>query len=476
MPPGQGRLIMFMTVREAMMLNTQQGGSMEYEGQVAHLPSVKPTRKDLEFLRRRWASGKTEQQKPIKGSLALAGDSSFSADFKAVFGEANVTDIQGLEDYGVLVAIFEALVEEEARRQLYAPANRNLELLLNISEPDFWVQSVLGPRGKLCWRIEPLNKTVCSLVDLNRCVFNISRLDALATLADIVGMSFANITQLSSVPHAAGGSGPSPLNDTVPRLLQLSRHPAAGAYAELVSLNHTKGNSGQAIVAIVQYRYDQSIFCLPATVDRCTLSIGLNKVTAFFMNQHLMDERPFATIILCQDIRTAIRFNEVLSESRTDGEPAVIITGHLFNDLGILPWNYFFGHDVVFAPVPTKQCMAMVKVYRDYVMGAGAKSFKVTTHMLLHSKPSDDLNSPDRPKLTDAEEELVCKAVSLDEVERPSHLAQQILDSTISCDEFVRWGQKVGIFKWPKQAGSPSVQNQGGELKIFDLDSVVAAP
>ena len=116
-----------------------------------------------------------------------------------------------------------------------------------------------------------------------------------------------------------------------------------------------------------------------------------------------------------------------------------------------------------------------MKCYEKYVMGAGANSFKIATHILLHSKPSAELNDPGRPKLTDAEEALLRNAVVLDEVDRPILLAQQVVAGAISYDEYVAWGQKIGVFKLPKQADSGHMQDADGDLKIFDPGTVVAA-
>jgi hypothetical protein len=439
------------------------------ERQAVKSPFKGPSLEDLKHLARKWP--KKEQQKPPKNSLALAGDSHFSADFARLF-KANVTNIYGLEDDILRVADFEARVDEEALRQFRGHSNRVLENILHAANHVFGVESSTGADGKLRWRIPVWNIEGYSLVDLIRNLFNISRLDALATLAVIVYMSFENVSQLSSESHVAEEKGIMPLDSAIPSVLFFAR---LQGYAQLINLVDIVGHSGQIIGAIAQYRYGESIYCLPATVGRRTLSIGIYKATAFWLDQHKIDVQPAATIILCQDIRTAIALRTILEESRSADTASVIVTGHLFDDLSILPWNYFHGHDVVLALAPTKSCMAMVKPYRDYVMGAGAKSFKVAKHMLLHSKPSDALNSPDRPKLADVEEELLRNAVFLDDEERPILFIRQLLNTAISYDAFKQWGQKAGIFKRPKQEQSGHTQDAGGDLKIFDPGTVVAA-
>ena len=156
-----------------------------------------------------------------------------------------------------------------------------------------------------------------------------------------------------------------------------------------------------------------------------------------------MDERPSATIVLCQDIRTAMSWQKLLKESRRTDDLNVIISGHLFDDLSILPWSYFHGHDVVFVPAPDKQCMAMTKAYHAYVMGAGAKSFRVASYVLLHSKPDSDLNTSDRPELADAEKALTDRLIFSDDVERQAGVLK-------------RWQTRLSLMKNLSNGGERS--------------------
>ena len=105
-----------------------------------------------------------------------------------------------------------------------------------------------------------------------------------------------------------------------------------------------------------------------------------------------MDRHPFAKVLFCQDMRTALAHQRLLEQTRGYNPAEIIVTAHLGSDLSILPWSYFYGHDVVFVPAPTKVCMAMVKLYRGYITGAQAKSFRVYKGFLLHSSPNSDLN------------------------------------------------------------------------------------
>ena len=419
-----------------------------------------------------WPIFKETQAKQPKDSLELAGERHFSSDFSSLLGEENVTNVQGIDDEVLHVALYEALVEENALRQLRGRDNQYLERLLNIHEPGLSVTGSIGPDGKAGWYISPWNVKGTSLVELISRIFSVSRLDAIATLADIIGMDFGNIERLFSTKHAAEGKTFQSLEIVIPKFLPLTR---LQTNAVLIDLVNIKGNAGQIIGAIAQYKCNGRTFCLPATVGRGTLAIGRYKATAFFLNQHLMDERPSAVIVLCQDIRTATAWQKLLNESRSTDDLNIIISGHLFDDLSILPWSYFHGHDVVFVPAPDKQCMAMTKAYHAYVMGAGAKSFRVARYILLHTKPARELNASDCFGLAGIEKELACRSVFLGDVERPIWIVKKILDTATSYEEFVQWGREAGIFKHPKQTTAVAKQGRNLGLQIFDMNIVPAS-
>ena len=423
-------------------------------------------------LIKKWPILKEAQVKQPKDSLELAGERHFSSDFRSLIGEENVTNVQGIDDEVLHVALYEALVEENALRQLRGRDSQYLERLLNIHEPGLSVTGSIGPDGKAGWYISPWNVKGTSLVELISRIFSVSRLDAIATLAEIVGMDFCNIEGLSNTKHAVEGKSIQSLERAIPKFLPLTRLQTNAVLIDLVDI---KGNAGQIIGAIAQYKCDGRTFCLPATVGRGTLAIGRYKATAVFLNQHLMDERPSAVIVLCQDIRTAMAWQKLLNESRSTDDLNIIISGHLFNDLSILPWSYFHGHDVVFVPAPDKQCMAMTKAYHAYVMGAGAKSFRVAGYILLHTKPARELNASDCFGLAGIEKELACRSVFLGDVERPIWIVKKILDTAISYEEFVQWGREAGIFKHPKQTTAVAKQGRNLSLQVFDMNIVPAS-
>ena len=165
----------------------------------------------------------------------------------------------------------------------------------------------------------------------------------------------------------------------------------------------------------------------------------------------------------------------MLGEARVYDPEKFIVTAHLGDNLSVLPWNYFHGHEVVFIPAPTKECMALVKLYKDYITGAQAKSFRIYSGFLLHSQPGRDLIGHVEGT-TDAEEELLHKTVWLDTVERPTWLMEQVVKQGVYYDEFMAWGQKLGIFKKPKEQNNYNETTSFNSLSLFQPHIGLATP
>ena len=422
------------------------------------------TRAQLKYLIVKWPS-RQHPSKP-KDCIALAGKDSFSVAFNNVLGTANTTNIYGLDDDLIKVAICEVLLEREASWKFRSGSNLHLQNTLNINEgcdgDGMTVSGELGTDNELRWSLNYGITKGTSWTKLFCYVFNLSRMDAMATLANILGMSFDNIYQLSSEKHAAELNGRALQSEDVPAILNIE----GGSVVILKEKTYIYGNAGQPIGAILRYRCNDNEFCLPATVGRGELSIGKCKPTAHFFNQHLMDRHPFAKVLFCQDMRTALTLQRLLEQTRGYNPAEIIVTAHLGNDLSILPWSYFHGHDVVFVPAPTKVCMSKVNLYNDYIMGAQAKSFQVYPGFLLHSQPCCDLTGHVEG-CTEAEEELLRKAVWLDTVDRPRWRMEQVVRDAVPYAGYLVFGRTLDIFKTPKEQDIPLVTTSAGDLTIF---------
>ena len=448
---------------------TAAPSSRYYHDYQASLEPKTYTRAQLESLIAEWSV--SQQSHNSKDGIALAGKDSFSSAFTSAFSVSNLTNIYGLDDDLIKAAVFEALLEREASRQFTSDSNADLLALLNITESQgrdrMTVSGNLGPNNELRWGLNYGSTTGTTWTRLISIVFNLSHMDALATLANILSISFDNLSKLSSDRHAAEFNGGSRLIEDVPDTLHLPGLPAGSACAELMEKRYIYGNAGQIIGAILRYRLNGNDFCLPATVGRGVLCMGKYKPTAHFLNQHLMNQHPFAQVIFFQDMRTALAFESILEETRGYTHEKFIVTAHIGDNLSVLPWNYFHGHEVVFIPAPTKECMGLVKLYKDYIAGAQAKSFRIYSGFLLHSQPGCDLTGHVEG-ITDAEGELLQKTVWLDTVERPTWLMEQVVKQGVSYDEFVAWGQSLNIFKGSHKTSKISPTGQSYSLPPAD--------
>ena len=427
------------------------------------------TRQALKLLITRWdpsdppLSSKNE-------TLNLAGESSFTCSFVDAINEVNTTAIFGLEKTSILEAFFDALCEHEARSQLREDNHDILNRICNIRERDLRVETWLDTNNNFFWEIDFGRITGTSFTKLFGAVFNLSRLDALATLAHVVGLSLKNLSQLSSDPHTAESRGISQrLKKNIPETLFLPGLPASEACAVRMEPERIYGNMGQVIGAIARYQLNGREFCLPATVGRGELCMGKYKPTAHFLNQHFIDKSPFSRIILCQDMRTALALQRLLNEIRGYSSNETIVTAHLGRDLSVLPWSYLHRHDVVFVPAPDKACMAMVRGYRNYLGGndTGAKSFRVYPGFLLHSRPNCDLGGHVEG-ITETEAKLLRKSLFLEDIVLPMKLIQDLFAESISYDEYVAWGQDLGIFKGPHKTSNVSPVGQSYSLPVAD--------
>ena len=425
----------------------------------------------LQRIATTWSYG----QKPSvpKGCLKLAGKIDFSPAFLAALGTANATDIHGLENMLTLEDVFEALIEREASDQFCAGRNSHLQTLMGIKEHGLLVSGSVGNDGALHWHLNHGKIKGSSWTALVGSVLNLSRMDSLATLASILNMNFDNLHQLSSAKHAAElHTGLRPV-DEVPALLHLRSLPAGGACAELVEKVYSYGHAGQVIGAILRYRLNGKDFCLPATVGRNVLCVGKFKATAHWLDQHLMDTQPYATLVLCQDMRTALAFRHMMQETRGDNPTGIIVTAHLGSDLSVLPSNYLHGRHVVFVPAPTKSDLAMVKLYEDMAAQVNALSFKVYKGFLLHSAPHCT-SSEEVAGISELESQLLDASIVLEDWERPSLLVKYIMERSVPYAEFKAWGHRLGLFKTTEQDSSGMIAS-ANSLVLFQPQSGSAA-
>lgn len=377
----------------------------------------------------------------FKNSLKLSLHG-FSSSFMKCIGKYNIHDIYGV-DSSININLFYGLTEWEAQQQLLEGRNKRLKTF--ILNNDFYIRYKITPNGIKWTGISQMSGN--SLVELAQLILvNQSRLDAVATLASLVHLNINNFYFFSSQSHSTGANASSCWHN-IPEVITLpDKKIPVTTYTDRIPV---MGHSGQVIGGFVQYRAGEHLLCLPATPVDGVLSIGKCTPTALFLNQDEMDRNRSAIIIFCADIRTAIALDKVLKECRRDTGDFVV-TGHLGTNLSVLPWNYLHGHPVVFVPAPSTESFASAKAYREYILGAYAERFSVASHLLLHTAPSCDLQSMADELDNVAEAELLRMAVHIDNIERPSVFLRNLVNNARGYEEFVQWGQHIGIFKLDK--------------------------
>ena len=440
-------------------------------------PSRKYSRKELGYLIKTWTP--LAPSSSPKKLINLAGSDSFCPAFNSALGNVNTCNIYGLDDNLIREAIFEYLLECEASYQTRISSNPALLRIKNIEEIKLNKPIIVSyeptPFNQLRYRLNCGEYTEGTWVDFLRAVFDLPRMDALATLADMLKMSYEKIFQLSSEGDVIKPNGKSRPQEEIPNTLRLRGRPVGSTCAELAEIKYIYGNSSQIIGAILRYSLNGNDFCLPATVGNDLLCMGKFKPTAHFLNQHLIDQHPFAPVIFFQDMRTALAFECRLGKIVGHNPEEFIVTAHLGNDLTVLPWNYFHGRTVVFIPAPTKKCMAMIKPYKKQIMDVQAEDFQVYPGFLLRSQPRGDLTNH-AGDVSNAEAELLREAVWLGTVKDPTHLAAQIIEKAISYKKFIGWGQMLGIFETPKGQSNCNKDSSFNSLPLFQPHSGLTIP
>ena len=203
------------------------------------------TRALLKHLIVKWPSRQHPSQP--KDCIALAEKDSFSVAFNNALGTANTTNISDLGDDQGLESFFEAFLEREAPCQFRSGRNKHLQEIMNINEgwnrDGMTVSGELGTDNELRWSLNSGITKGTSWTRLLRCLFNLSRMDAIATLANILWISFENFYQLSSEKHAAELNGRALQSEDVPTILNIE----GGSVVILKEKTYTYGNAGQTI-------------------------------------------------------------------------------------------------------------------------------------------------------------------------------------------------------------------------------------
>lgn len=219
-------------------------------------------------IKRKFSIKEFHENNIFKNSIKI--NHNFSKNMITALGGNNTQYIYNIE-YSLHKKLFAGLVEYEALRQLHSKNNHMLGCLLLSCDSAYYK---LMP-DRLIWTLDR-KTTHTSLIEFIQNILNINWLDALATLADILGMNYENIfffSSADSIPETVAASGGIP--DTI-------NLPSQRGEAIRTDLTEIMSPSGQVIGGVVQYVIGEHLLCLPATSINGVLSIGKCKPPAFF--------------------------------------------------------------------------------------------------------------------------------------------------------------------------------------------------
>lgn len=399
-----------------------------------------------------------------KGGIPLTPGDCFSPALQDALGRTNTTFIHGL-DGPLREAVFEAILEREATARLLR--HKEKEPVKMLTQLDILSHCWLARGDGLQWKIRCEHEEAGGWVDLIRKVFNLSRVDALATLAEMLGTQIENpLCPINQYSYTDSNSHWG-LQQDIPPLLDLPHIADGPEAAKLMDVSYFRDHAEKRIGAITMYNLNGQPFCLPATAKNGEMTIGVHPPIACLMNQHLIDDHPGSIVLFFGDARSALAMEKVLGDVRDNDRRNFIVSAHLGDDLAMLPWRYFYSHDVVFIPATSKVDMARVKLYKDFITGAGANSFRVFPGFLLHSAPGVVLVQA-KENLPSQEAALLRDTMFIDDIERPLHEAQRISEKSLSYEEYKAWGQLGGIFKKPNEPVSTASRSEVHTLPPAD--------
>ena len=397
-----------------------------------------------------------------KGGIPLTIGDSFSPACQEVLGLGNTAYIHGLEG-PLLVGVFEALMDREASTRYHYGDER--DAIKRFTELEDFYYCELDRTGTLRWHMRGKQEVSGRWVDLICYVFNLPAMDALATLAKMLG---TNIENLQHPTNRYSRDGIRHLKVDVPDQLFLPRFTAGHRCIELVHRHDIHDHSGEVCGSFLEYMVGGKKFCLAATVSNGMLSVGNYRPRACFLNEDLLGRYSASTILFFQDARSALAMEKILGDVRGYDPRNFIVSAHLGDDLAMLPWSYLYGHDVVFIPAASKIDMARVKLYKDFITGVGASSFHVFPGFLLHSPPGAELGQA-HESLSPMENALLSNTILLNGIGMPLREVQQIINKAITYDEYKAWGEDNGIFKRAKDSLSMTARSEVQTIPPADL-------
>ncbi len=394
-----------------------------------------------------------------KDKIILNPNANLSEAFKNILGLENTSNIQGIDDITVENELYGIFVENEAVRLYSSKENKSLNELLTPQLLGMHVETA-SKNGRFYWKIGYGCEIKEGVISFLQTLFTTPRMDAVATLANVMGLRKENFFAVHSIDtRVAETTMVAPNIKDIPKYL-LPSVGSGNALAILENTTYIYGHSKQIIGAFLTYSFDGIFVTIPASVVRGVMTIGKYKSPAFLLNQDKIDSNPYAIIIFFLNIQQAIVFDKMVQESPKLTDADVIITGFIGRNLSPVSWNYFYNRQVILICATDVGCYSRVKEYMKRLETVSLKSFRSYPYPLLHAKSTKEPNSSSLEELSPLEAELVKEAVDLSKVELVSKLIEGIEHKSLSYDEYVSWGEDMGLFKGKDPKPSQQLQYQ----------------
>lgn len=406
---------------------------------------------ELKILRKCYTEWeKPKQPQSNQWFIPLAGRNEFSLNFINCLGGGNTKNIQSIDD-NLLRNITEALVEHEANLQAREKVQMTKEFSL-LRDVNIWWYRELAPDGFPRWGMRNPREIKSGWTEFiqkevfpTRSIWNI-----VASIANILDIHAEYLDRQYNCTYSNFWNGELPQFDYIPNTLHLMRISSDPITAKLIETKLLHDKSRKIIGGIAQYSFNNQTFCLAATNNNGILRIGKDQLSTCFLNQHLFDEKPRWKIIFCQDIRAALILQNIFEKYNSDTMYNFLVTGHLGTNLESFPWDFFYGHDIIFIPAASKFSLSQIGYYKKLFLDADVNEFKIFPSFLLHSRPDSELAIA-KENLPTLEAALLRDTIVLEDMSTPLRDAQVISEKSISYDEYMAWGQDIELFKKPKE-------------------------
>lgn len=419
-------------------LSSSMTGHTPYANYQSKHPVMRHSLNELQHYIRRW-SEPTPTRKQKKDRIELASENPFSDRFIELLGKANATNIQKLDDEHLRIQVFTGLLEAEAIGQVQEESNTVLLELINFSDRNIHISSRIV-NGKLLWKIGSSEKRE-GFIELIKHLFYIPFLDALATLMNILGMSYEKTFFVFDTHQVAESSPTSKyVDDITIKYCAISPN----AYLQQKALIPIKGYADQTIGGIATYNYNGIAFFLPVSSAKEVLSIGRYQAKACWLNHDKIDSNRTAIILLCQSLYTAFALQKIYENASN-----IIVTAHYGENIDCYSWNYFYGRTVILICAPSKPLFSRAGEYYNKLLTAKVGLCTIYPFPLLHFDNSTNLGVADS-KLSELEQELIIQSRYFDREKSPDLLLKHIVEESLSFTDFCSWGQRLYLFKGQK--------------------------